>query len=84
MNDTPKTLVTLELAPEEARYELASALPVLRELDLDAAYGLVTISPKRHLYVLRVRGVVDRERLLAVPQVKGVHGDVRISTTDEC
>lgn len=76
-------LVTLELEPTDNTLEYARALPVLRELEIDISYGLVCISPKRNLYVVRVNGPIEQERLMAVPQVKGVHGDPKISTLDD-
>lgn len=74
------TLVTLELGAGENTLGHVRGLPVLRDLDIDLTYGLIPISPKKHLYVVRVAGEVDRLQLMAVPQVKGVHGDQRIST----
>lgn len=75
-------LVTLELVPPHNTLEHVRALPVLRELMIDAPYGLVSISPKRNLYVVRVNGPIEPDRLMTVPQVKGVHGDARISAID--
>jgi hypothetical protein len=76
------SLVTLELPPPSNTFEHVRNLPVLKELAIDVPYGLVAISPKRHLYVVRINGAIERERLMAVPQVKGIHGDPRISATD--
>jgi len=53
----------------------------LQGVEIDEAYGLVLISPKRQLYTIRVSGAIDAERLIAEqPEVKGVHGDTRVST----
>ncbi len=75
------SLITLHLLAPNNTLEHVRALPVLRDLPVDIDYGLVTISPRRNLYVVRVEGEVDRDALLAVPAVKGIHGDVRISST---
>ena len=76
------SLITLELHAPDDSLEYASSLPVLKDLQIDTVYGLVPISPKRHLYVLRLEGELDRDKLLSVPQVKGVHGDVRVSAIE--
>lgn len=73
-------LITLRMSPAgEATLERARAL--LRPLGLapDDRYGLVCISPKRGLYVVRVEGAVDRRMLETVPEVVGVHGDAKIA-----
>ena len=75
-------LITLELHPPEDTLAFACGLPVLRDVDIDREYGLVLVSPRRRLYVLRVNGDIDRQALLRDPRVKAVHGDTRISTMD--
>ena len=72
-------LITLKLAPFEAT--LAHARKLLEPLGLtvDIAYGLIIISPKRSLYVVRVEGEINDEQLSALPEVVGVHGEVRIA-----
>ncbi len=75
-------LITLELLAPENSLEFVCALPVLQTLAVDRDYGLVPVSLKRNLYVIRVEGELDRERLLEDAHVKAVHGDVRISTMD--
>lgn len=79
-------LITLKFAPLEAT--LAHARELLEPLGLtvDIAYGLIIISPKRSLYVVRVEGEVNDKQLSALPEVVGVHGEVRIAPikqTDE-
>ncbi len=80
-------LVTLKFAPSEATLVRARELLELLGLTVDDAYGLVSISPKRGLYVVRVEGEVNNEQLSALPEVVGVHGDVHIApikkTNDE-
>jgi hypothetical protein len=72
-------LVTLKLAPPHNTLRHVRGLPVLENLAVDEAYGLVAISPKRNLYVIRVSGEIDRDSLLAVAEVHAVHADVRIA-----
>lgn len=75
------SLITLHLLPPYNTLEYVRALPVLEDLPIDVGYGLVPISPKRNLYVVRIEGDFDREALIAVPAVEGIHGDVRVSST---
>jgi hypothetical protein len=58
-------------------------MPVPGALPIDTADGLVSISPKRHLYVIRVNAAVDSESLMSLPQVKGFHGDTVVSVAPE-
>lgn len=64
--------------------DLASVqtLPGLADLTLDAKFGVVPISPRDSLYVVRTDSVNDlnRRRELS-PEIIEVYGDVRISTT---
>lgn len=72
-------LITLKFTNTEAT--LARAQDLLEPLGLmpDSDYGLIMISPKRGLYVVRVEGDINNEQLLALPEVVGVHGDSRIA-----
>lgn len=73
-------LVTLQLEPPLNSLEQVKQLSGIQDLDVDEEYGLVLISPKRHLYVVRVSGEIDSDQLMAMqPLVKGVHGDVKIA-----
>ena len=76
-------LITLKLTPSEATLQHARELLQPLGLTVDVAYGLVIISPKRGLYVVRVEGEVNNEQLSALPEVVGVHGDVRIAPFDK-
>ena len=75
-------LITLELLAPDNTLDYVCALPVLKDVVVDREYGLVLVSPKRNLYVIRVDGKPDRERLLQDSHIRAVHGDVRISTMD--
>lgn len=73
-------LVTLQLDQPTPALDQVKQLPGIKDLSIDDAYGLVAISPKRHLYVIRVSGEVNPEQLMALqPLVKGVHAEVNIS-----
>ncbi len=72
-------LITLRLEPPQDSFEHVRQLRGLHGVEIDEGYGLVPISPKRHLYVIRVYGSIDIEQLkVEQPEVKGVHGDVRV------
>ncbi len=72
-------LITLQLTPPRNTFSHVRGLPVLKDLAIDTAYGLVPISPRRGLYVIRVSGEIDETAVLGVPEVKGIHGDARIA-----
>jgi hypothetical protein len=75
-----RTLITLELLGNDNTLGFVKQVEGLKDLDIDEEYGLVLISPKKHLYVIRVNGPVDAEKLMSVqPKVKGVSADVRIA-----
>lgn len=75
-----RTLVTLKLLEHENSLQFVQQLPGLTELEIDKDYGLVLISPKRKLYTIRVKGVVDAERLMSIQsKVEGVYGDARVA-----
>ncbi len=72
-------LIMLELQQHNNSLEDVRKLPGLEEFDIDEEYGLVLISPKRQLYVIRISGNVDLDRLMSIqPAVKGVYGDPKI------
>lgn len=76
-------LITLRLAGSEAT--LAQALEVLRPsgLDVDTDYGLVCISPKRGLHLVRAEGAArEAEAARRIEGVESVHGDIRIASID--
>ena len=64
-------LITLQLTPPHNTFSYVRGLPGIEHLAVDEAYGLVAISPKRGLYVIRVSGDIDQEALLAVSEVQG-------------
>jgi hypothetical protein len=75
-------LITLYLLPPHNSLNDVKTLDGIKDLKIDEDYGLVLISPKRNLYVIRVSGNLDIQKLMAVqPSVKGVHGDPRIAPT---
>ncbi len=55
----------------------------LEELDIDEDYGIVSIDPKHGLYVIRVIGEIDADKVRALSMVRGVYGDVRVAPIDK-
>jgi hypothetical protein len=73
-------LITLRLDPHNATLAHARALVEPFGLKVDTDYGLVSISPKRGLYVVRVDGDPgDADSVALSEEVVGVHGDVKIA-----
>jgi hypothetical protein len=72
-------LITLRLTPADSSLDHAQHLLKPFGLRVDAQYGLVLISPKRSLYVVRVEGDIEEAALSALPEVVGVHGDPKIA-----
>lgn len=79
-----RSLIKLELEPSLADLTAVRQLKGLQNLQIDDGYGLVCISPKRRLYVIRVIGAVDADRLQAAqPRIRGLYGEVRVSQSGE-
>ena len=72
-------LITLRLTPTDRTFGHAQSLLEPFGLGVDAQYGLVMISPKRSLFVVRVEGDINEDALVALPEVVGVHGDPKIA-----
>ncbi|MFY9974523.1 MAG: hypothetical protein WAK53_09720 [Chromatiaceae bacterium] len=76
-------LITLRLDPHDATLVHARALVEPYGLKVDTDYGLVSISPKRGLYVVRVDGDPgDADSVALSEEVVGVHGDVKVAPID--
>ena len=75
-----QVLIKLKLARDSANLSSVRSLPGMRGIALDPAYGVVCISPREGLYVVRADGIDDvEERQALSPELLGVYGDVRIS-----
>ena len=77
--ESMRYLITLRLTPADRTLEHAQSLLEPLGLGVDAQYGLVMISPKRSIFVVRVEGDINEETLTALPEVVGVHGDPKIA-----
>ena len=76
-------LITLKLTSKDSTFEHAQSLLKPLGLRVDAHYGLVMISPKRSLFVVRVEGDIDKKALSALPQFVGVYGDPKIAPIEK-
>src|SRR4051812_4952478 len=79
---TMATMIKLRLPTSSADLARVQSLPGLADLPLDPKFGVVPISPRESLYVVRTASVddLDRRRRLS-PEILEAYGDVRISTT---
>lgn len=77
-------LVTLELKNGENSIKDIKQMEGLKDLTIDEEYEVVTISKKRNLYVVRVKGELNIEKLKKIqPKVYGVYSDTKISTINK-
>lgn len=77
-------LVTLELKNGENSIEDIKQMEGLKDLTIDEEYEVVTISKKRNLYVVRVKGELNIDKLKkSQPKVYGVYSDTKISTINK-
>lgn len=76
-------LITLKLTPEVSTFEHALSLLKPLGLEVDVDYGLVMISPKRNLFVVRVEGDISEDALSALSEFVGVHGDPNIAPIEK-
>ena len=77
------TMIKLRLTDPNVTLDQVRALPGMDGLDVDESYGLICVSPKRQLFVVRVKEVHDIEqRKMASPEILEAYGDVRISTIE--
>jgi hypothetical protein len=74
-------MIKLRLPGPTRDFESVQALPGLTGLPLDPSFGLVLISPRDSLYVVRTELIddLDRRRRLS-PEIIEAYGDVRISS----
>jgi hypothetical protein len=75
------TMIKLKLPDSLANMSAVRSLPGLAGLALDEKFGIVAISPRESLYVIRTVDVVDdlpRRRALS-PEIVDAYGEVRIS-----
>lgn len=79
--DDNEAMYMIKLELEEPRNTLGDVRRIagLGELDIDEDYGVVPVDPRRGLYVIRVRGQVDTNKLRALGVVRGVYGDTRVA-----
>jgi hypothetical protein len=73
-------MIKLQFANHTPTLNEVRSLPGMAGLDLDEAYGLICISPKEKLFIVRAKEVDDVERRKKTsPEILDVYGDIRIS-----
>jgi hypothetical protein len=72
-----KVMVTLRLAPEQAKLPEVRRLLGLAPEEVDPAFGVVNISPAEHLYTILVEEAAAA-RVGDADQVEGVFSNPRI------
>jgi hypothetical protein len=75
-------MIKLRLTGRAPDFASVQSLPGLVGLKLDPAFGLILISPRDGLYVVRAESVDDlNQRRLLSPEIIEAYGDTRISST---
>ena len=78
MSAMERFMIKLHLQPGENTLEQVKKLPGLENLDIDADYGLILISPKQDLYTIRVSGDIDIKNLMSrQKKIKGIYPDIK-------
>jgi hypothetical protein len=72
-----KQMLTLKLHPKEATLSKVSKRLNLSPEEIDSAFGVVNIDPKRNLYTILVDEEAAR-RVSGVPEVKGPFSNPKI------
>ena len=73
-------MIKLKLQAPNPSLQDVLDLPGMRGLQVDEAFGLICISPKDQLYVVRVQEIDNLEgRRKQSPEILGAYGDVRIA-----
>jgi len=73
-------MIKLKLQAPNPSLQDVLDLPGMRGLQVDEAFGLICISPKDQLYVVRVQAIDNLEgRRKQSPEILGAYGDVRIA-----
>jgi len=72
-------MIKLRLPDSMATFGFVQSLPGLAGVKLHESFGLVCISPRESLYVVRADSIddVERRRQLS-PEILGVYGETRI------
>ncbi len=76
-------MIKLKLDRPNSTLDYVRHIRGLDEVDIDEDYGIVSIDPKHGLYVIRVIGEIDTNKVRALSMVRGVYGDVRIAAIDK-
>ncbi len=74
-------MIKLKIIKPNPTLSYVRSLPGIKGLDIDQSYGLICISPKKNLFIIRAKEIDNiEERKEASPEILSAYGDVRIST----
>ncbi|MEM9275460.1 MAG: hypothetical protein AAGA80_21210 [Cyanobacteria bacterium P01_F01_bin.143] len=74
-------MIKLKIIKPNPTLGYVRSLPGIKGLDIDQSYGLICISPKKNLFIIRAKEIDNvEERKEASPEILNVYNDVRIST----
>lgn len=77
-------LITLNLKPEHNSFRDVKKFSGLKKLNIDKKFGVIKISSKDNLYVIRASGDIDAQQLIEDQiEVKEIHLDAPISVMSE-
>ncbi len=75
-------MIKLKLTSPAVDLAAVQNLPGLHGLTLDPKFGVIRLDPRKDEYVVRTNEVDNfASRQAESPEILGVYGDVRISTT---
>lgn len=73
-------LITLELDPKHSSLRDVKKFTGLKKLNIDKKFGVINVSSRDNLYVVRATGDINPQQLIATqPEIKRIHGDSYIS-----
>ncbi len=75
-------MIKLRLDTPTTDFSSVQKIAGLADVPLDPEFGLVCLNPENHLFAVRADNVSDWERRREMsPEILGVYGDIRVSTT---
>jgi hypothetical protein len=75
-------MIKLRLDSPTSDFSSVQKIAGLADVPLDPKFGLVCLDPKNQLFAVRADHVSDWERRRDIsPEILGVYGDTRVSTT---
>ena len=77
-------MIKLKIIKHKPTLNYVRSLPGMKGLEIDESYGLICISPKKNLFIVRVKEIDNlEERKKASPEILNGYDDVRISRSED-